>query len=109
VFACVTVVSPGLRYGDNVSRVTETLAGWAYIAPMSATVVQISTYVRREYGFVPTTRWISEVKRLHGLPTRHAQRSPFEFPCPADKRTAIEEAIRHFGMIQPCSGKSSAA
>jgi len=67
---------------------------------MSTSVVQISTYVRRNYGFVPPTYWISEVKRMLGLPTRYAHRSSFELPCPPDKRLAIEEAMHHFGMIE---------
>ena len=67
-----------------------------------ATYAQIQWYVREAYGFVPLTGWFAHVKGLHGLPVRRApnrQRDERRFPCPADKRAAIEEGLRHFGLL----------
>jgi hypothetical protein len=67
-----------------------------------ATYAQIQWYVRETYGFVPLTGWIAHVKDLHGLPVRKApnrQGDERHFPCPADKRAALEEALRHFGLL----------
>ncbi|OFW53081.1 MAG: hypothetical protein A2146_00360 [Actinobacteria bacterium RBG_16_67_10] len=47
--------------------------------------------------------WIAHVKEVHGVPTlRGANRARRERdiePGPPEKREAIEEALRHFGMI----------
>jgi hypothetical protein len=67
-----------------------------------ATYAQVQGYVRRTYGFVPQTGWIAHVKELHGLPVRRASnRRGAErlSACPAGRRAAIEEALRHFGML----------
>lgn len=67
-----------------------------------ATYAQIQEYVRRVYGFVPMTGWIAHVKELHGLPVRRAPNRPGAervSPCPADKRLAIEDALRHVGLL----------
>jgi hypothetical protein len=63
----------------------------------------IQKFVQRRHGFVPTTGWISHVKALAGLPTRRAAnragRGRRVVPCPAEKREAIEQALRHFRLI----------
>ncbi len=62
-----------------------------------ATDTEIRKYVQRHHGFIPKTGWIAHVKKVHGLPTlREVNRIE---PCPAEKREAIEEALRHFGVI----------
>jgi hypothetical protein len=63
----------------------------------------IQKFVQRRYGFVPTTGWIAHVKALSGLPTRRSTRRAGRgrrvVPVPAEKREAIEAALRHFGLI----------
>jgi hypothetical protein len=64
---------------------------------------EIQKFVQHHHGFVPKRGWIAHVKELRGLPTRRAakrsgQGSRVE-PCPPEKREAIEEALRHFGLI----------
>jgi hypothetical protein len=68
-----------------------------------ATDVEIQKFVQSRHGFIPKTGWIAHVKEVHDIPTlREAKRTrrirAIE-PCPAEKREAIEEALRHFGMI----------
>ncbi len=68
-----------------------------------STYAAIQTYVKQTHGFVPKTCWIAHVKSLHGLPMRTApnRASPQTrmVPCPPEKRPAIEDALRHFGVI----------
>lgn len=68
-----------------------------------ATYRQVQDHVKARAGFVPKTCWIAHVKDEHGLTSKNAPNriSPDrrEHPCPADKRTAIEAALRHFQMI----------
>jgi hypothetical protein len=67
-----------------------------------ATYDEISDYVRRRFGFVPKTCWIAHVKELNGLPVQQAWNRRGRgrvVPCPADKRSAIEQAFRHFRML----------
>ena len=68
-----------------------------------STYSQIQNFVQRHHGFVPKTGWIAHVKALRGLPTRRganrAGQGRRAEPCPAEKREAIEEALRHFGLI----------
>ncbi len=66
------------------------------------TYMEIQDYVRRRYGFVPETCWIAHVKELCGLPVRKAWNRAGQArmaPCPPEKRPAIKEAFRHFGLI----------
>lgn len=68
-----------------------------------ATYAAIREYVRNKHGFQPMTGWVAHVKDDHGLvrsqapnrldPTKRVNN------CPHDKRAAIEDALRHFGMI----------
>ena len=59
--------------------------------------------VQRHHGFIPKTGWIAHVKEVHGIPTRRganrACRDRDVEPCPPEKREAIEEALRHFGVL----------
>jgi hypothetical protein len=67
------------------------------------TYSQIQTFVQHHHGFVPKPSWIAHVKALRGLPTRRAAnragRGRRVVPCPPEKREAIEQALRHFGLI----------
>jgi len=54
------------------------------------------------HGFSPRTGWIAHVKELSGLRLRptHNRRDPRRVdPCPPERRAAIEEALRHFGIL----------
>jgi len=67
-----------------------------------ATYRQIQWYVRTRHGFVPLTGWIAHVKELQGLPVRPAPNrrgTERRWPCPADKRAAIEAALCHVGVL----------
>jgi len=68
-----------------------------------STYSEIQKFVQRRHGFVPKTSWIAHVKTLRGIPTRgaasRAGRSRRVAPCPPEKREAIEEALRYFGLI----------
>ena len=67
-----------------------------------ATYEEIDGYVRRHSGFAPKSCWIAHVKELNGLPVSRAWNRAGRgrvVPCPPDKRRAIEQAFRHFGMI----------
>ena len=68
-----------------------------------ATDAEIQKFVQRHHGFIPKTAWIAHVKGVHGLPTlRGANRVGRDrdiAPCPPEKREAIEEALRHFGVM----------
>jgi hypothetical protein len=68
-----------------------------------ATYAEVQRYVKLRHGFLLKTCWIPDVKAELGLTTRVAPNrihtSRREVPCPPDKRAAIEDALRHFGMI----------
>lgn len=68
-----------------------------------ATDVEIQKFVQRRHGFIPKTGWIAHVKGVHSIPTlreaKRARRDRAIEPCPPEKREAIEEALRHFGMM----------
>ncbi len=68
-----------------------------------ATYKQIQEWVKQNYGFVPATCWIADVKSQAGLPMRKApNRKGAERvkPCPPEKVDSIQAALRHFGMIR---------
>jgi hypothetical protein len=68
-----------------------------------ATYKQIQTWVKQNYGFVPETCWIADVKSQAGLPMQIApNRKGVERvkPCPPEKMESIRAALRHFGMIR---------
>ena len=62
----------------------------------------IQKFVQRHHGFIPKPEWINHVKVVWGLPTRQAPnragRGRRVVPLPPDKREAIEQALRHFGL-----------
>jgi hypothetical protein len=68
-----------------------------------ATDDEIQKFVQGRHGFIPKVGWIAHVKEVHGIPTlrgaKRARRDRKVEPCPAEKREAIEEAFRHFGMM----------
>jgi hypothetical protein len=70
-----------------------------------ATYRQVQTRVKEHSGFVPKTCWIAHVLSDHGRTARLAPNridtSVRAYPCPPEKRGAIEVALRHFGMIEP--------
>lgn len=74
------------------------------------TYSEIQKFVQRHHGFVPQTAWITHVKVVWGLSTRQAPnragRGRRVVPCPPDKREAIEEALRHFGLTPSPTGAS---
>lgn len=74
---------------------------------MKVTYRQIQAYVKETAGFVPKTDWIAHVKELNGLPLKHTRKKRTKRlePCPADKRKAIEDALRGFGFLSG-GGKS---
>ena len=68
-----------------------------------ATDAQIRKFVQRHHGFIPKAGWIAHVKEVLGIPTlrgaNRARRARDIGPCPPEKREAIEEALRHFGLM----------
>jgi len=68
-----------------------------------ATYKEIQKWVKKNYGFVPKTCWIAEVKEISGLPVRkvHNRRGAERVnPCPPEKAEAIRMAMSHFGMVE---------
>jgi hypothetical protein len=68
-----------------------------------ATDAEIQKFVQHHHGFISKIGWIVHVKEVHGIATltgaRRARRARDVEPCPPEKREAIEEALRHFGMM----------
>ena len=68
-----------------------------------ATDPEIQKFVQHHHGFIPKRGWIAHVKEAYGIPTlrgtKRARRTHDIEPCPPEKREAIEEALRHFGMV----------
>jgi hypothetical protein len=63
---------------------------------------EISAYIREKEGFAVDPCWIAQVKEMHGLSAGPAanRRGPQRIhQCPPHRRTAIERALQHFGMI----------
>jgi hypothetical protein len=64
---------------------------------------EIGNHIRETHGFTVKPCWIAHVASDHGLTTRQAYNridpNVRSQPCPRAKRTVIEEAFRHFGMI----------
>ena len=68
-----------------------------------ATNTEIQKFVQRNHGFIPKPGWIAHVKEVHRVSTlrgaNRARRGRAVEPCPPEKREAIEEALRHFGVM----------
>lgn len=73
----------------------------------------IQKVVQRRHGFIPEPAWIDHVKFVWGLPTLRAANRAGKgrrvVPCPPDKREAIEEALRHFGLTPRATPPETAA
>jgi hypothetical protein len=70
--------------------------------PHRITYIDIQAHVRAHHGFTPRTGWIAHVKELNGLslrPTHNRGPSARVVACPPERRAAIQEALRHFGML----------
>src|SRR5215467_11950665 len=68
----------------------------------SVTYRDIRAWVYSHHGFSPRTGWIAHVKELSGLKVRatHNRRGSRRVdPCPPERRSAIEEALRHFRVL----------
>ena len=69
--------------------------------PHPATDLAIQKWVERQHGFVPHPEWIAHCKQLCGLlveNVRAYRQSRFD-QCPPEKRAAIKQAFRQFGML----------
>ncbi len=68
-----------------------------------ATDAEIQKFVQQHHGFIPKPGWIAHVKEIRGISTlrgaKRARRDRAVEPCPPEKREAIEEALRHFGVM----------
>jgi hypothetical protein len=67
-----------------------------------ATYQGIQGWIKEHHGFAAQACWIADVKERRGLPTPMAPNrlttNPAK-PCPPDKVSAIDAALRHFGMV----------
>ena len=73
-------------------------------AETKATYEEIKTYVLDQTGLQVSSLYIAQVKRECGIIERENYNKPKtedakQPQCPTDKRKAIEEALKHFGMI----------
>lgn len=69
-----------------------------------ATYREIRVWVLQEYGLKVSSRYVTQVKRKHGIITQGGQSRPLpegvEPPqVPPEMETAIEAALRHFRML----------
>lgn len=69
-----------------------------------ATYKKIQEYVKEKYGLYVHTKYIAEVKRKHGVPMYEAPNKvevpKREYPsCTEEKSKAIEQALKHYGII----------
>lgn len=68
-----------------------------------ATYREIENYVRNNFGFVPKTCWIADVKNSFGLTTRVAPNRHSLIkrtnPCLSEKRQFIIKAMKALGDI----------
>jgi hypothetical protein len=64
-----------------------------------ATDQEIQKWVAREHGFIPQSSWIAHCKELYGLTVAPSESRHDWQTCPIDKRPAIKQALRYFGMI----------
>ena len=69
-----------------------------------ATYREIRAWVLQEYGLKVSSRYVTQVKRKHGIITQGGQSRPLpegvEPPqVPPEMETAIEAALRHFRML----------
>jgi hypothetical protein len=67
--------------------------------PRSGTHRQIIAWVQDNYGFKPYDAWITHCKEIAGLPVMSRGPRSKERQCPPERRYAILQAFRHFGLI----------
>ena len=70
-----------------------------------ATYEAIKDYVKEQTGYKVSSLYIAQVKAKHGLDMRENFNLPKsedarQPKCPAEKEKAIEDALRHFQMIE---------
>ena len=75
-------------------------------AESKATYQEIKDYVLEHSGLKVSSLYIAQVKQKHGIIERECYNAPKSESgrvpqCPEEKGAAIEEALRHFGMILP--------
>ena len=68
------------------------------------TYKQVQEYVLEHSGLKVSSLYIAQVKQKHGIIERECYNAPKteggRVPnCPPEKEKAIEDALRHFGMI----------
>jgi hypothetical protein len=101
------VVRDGASEASPRSRPLTQRRQTVHIAPGNveyamATYDQIRADVRIHAGFDPKTCWIAHVKELNGLhvrPSWNRRSVSRQVPCPPERRSAIEAALRRLGMI----------
>ena len=69
-----------------------------------ATYREIRAWVLQEYGWKVPSRYVTQVKRKHGIVTQGGQSRPLPegrepIEVPAEIEAAIEAALRHFYML----------
>jgi hypothetical protein len=60
--------------------------------------LDIQEWIQGRYGFVPHPFWISHCRELFLEGPTGQPRRPWH-ECPPEKRSAVKEAFRHFGML----------
>lgn len=69
-----------------------------------ATYKQIQDYVKGKYGLMIKTCWIAHIKEECGLERKNALNrinpTKRKYSCPDDKKCLIEEAFKHFNMME---------
>ncbi len=73
-------------------------------AETEATYQEIKDYISEQYGVRVSSLYIAQVKEKHGLKERENYNKPKsedskQPQCPAEKKKLIEEALRHFQMM----------
>ena len=64
-----------------------------------ATNLEIQKWVVRHHGFVPETGWIEHCKEAAGIASAGTLVTAPTNPCPLERKPAIIEAFRHFGIL----------
>ena len=74
----------------------------------SATRNEIKAHVKEHTGLTVSTLNIAQVKQKYGIIERECYNKPKsedakQPQCPPDKEAAIVEALKFYGLIDPCS------
>lgn len=62
--------------------------------------LEIQEWIHARFGFVPHPYWISHCKEIYLHDSSGETRRPWH-ECPPDKRSAVRDAFRHFGILKP--------